>query len=486
MLMTASAPRNAARRRSRLPLLLTTFALFTTSNALSQTPAKFNREDLAAAQALLKRAQNDSTAYRLAESLTTEVGPRFSGTPGDRAAVAWAQEQMRRLGFQNVRTQEVEVPHWERGQAEFAVVEPWPQSMPTLALGGTIGTPEAGIEAETVMVKDLAELAALPEGAVKGRIVFFNNPIERRRDWVEYSRAVSVRGAGPSAASARGAIGVVIRSISTSTQRFPHTGGSRQPQDVPRIPAVSISNPDADALQRQFASGRTVKLRIKSTARELPRQRSANVIGEIPGTDLAHEIVILGAHLDSWDVGVGAVDNASGVGIVLAAAHLVHAQGLKPRRTLRVVLFANEENGSAGSRAYLASQEQAIENHVLGIEADYGAGPVWQYSTRVHPADVSVIDQMYNIVKPLKMARGNNEAPGNADLSPLAARGMPILGPELDGTYYLDVHHNANDTMAQVDPEAIRQSAATFAISVWLGAQYPGQWQRVEPKPRGR
>ncbi len=475
-----------AARRSGIPLIITLFALLTAASATSQTPASFSRPDLAAAQALLKRAQGDSTAYQLAESLTTEVGPRFSGTPGDRAAVAWAQEQMRRLGFENIHTQEVEVPQWVRGEAEFAVLEPWPQSMPTLALGGTVGTPNSGIEAEAVMVKDLAALAALPAGTVKDRIVFFNNPIERRRDWVEYSRAVSVRGAGPSAASALGAVGVVIRSISTSAQRFPHTGGSRQPQDVPRIPAVAISNPDADALERQFASRRTVRLRIKSTARDLPQQRSANVIGEIPGTDLAHEIVILGAHLDCWDVGVGAIDNAAGVGLVLTAAHLIRAQGLKPRRTLRVVLFANEENGSAGSRAYAAAQEETLADHVLGLESDYGAGPVWQFSTRVNPADVGVIDQIHRALRPLKIPRGTNEAPGNADLSPLVAKGMPILGPELDGTYYLDVHHTANDTMSQIDPAALRQSAATYAVSVWLGAQYAGKWQRLAPKPPRR
>lgn len=469
-------------RRSGIQLTLTLLALLTSAGATGQTPGRFSRSDLAAAEALLKRAQNDSTAYQLAESLTTEVGPRFSGSPGDRAAVAWAQEQMRRLGFENIHTQEVDVPQWVRGEAKFAVLDPWPQPMPTLALGGTVGTRDAGIEAEAVMVKDLATLAALPAGAVKDRIVFFNNPIERRRDWVEYSRAVSVRGAGPSAASALGAVGVVIRSLSTSAQRFPHTGGSRQPQDVPRIPAVAISNPDADALERQFASGHAVRLRIKSTARELPRQRSANVIGEIPGTDLAHEIVLLGAHLDSWDVGVGAIDNASGVGIVLTAAHLIRAHGLKPRRTLRVVLFANEENGSAGSRAYAAAQEETLENHVLGIESDYGAGPVWQFSTRVNPADVGVIDQIHRALRPLKIDRGTNEAPGGADLSPLVARGMPILGPELDGTYYLDVHHTANDTMSQVDPAAIRQSAAAYAVGVWLGAQYAGKWQRLEPK----
>src|ERR1700741_5411308 len=271
------------------------------THAADKPTATFARSDLAAVNTLRERALADGTAYQLVESLTTEVGPRLAGSAGDKTAVAWARRAMERAGFANVRTPEVVVPHWVRGEAEFAVVSPWPQPMPTLALGGSVGTDAAGIEADAVMVADLKALSALPAGAVKGKFVFINLRMERTRDGTGYGKAVTVRASGPSAAGALGAAAVVIRSMSTSNSRFPHTGATRYAADVPRIPAFAISNPDADALERQFASGEPVRLRPKSSSRELPPERSANVIGEIPGSDLAQEIVILGAHLDSWD-----------------------------------------------------------------------------------------------------------------------------------------------------------------------------------------
>jgi Zn-dependent M28 family amino/carboxypeptidase len=317
--------------------------------------------------------------------------------------------------------------------------------------------------------------------------VFFANRMERTRDGSGYVRAVTVRATGPSAAAALGAVGVVIRSIGTGEQRFPHTGSMRYSASAPRIPALAISNPDADALERQFASGKSVRLRMKSTARDLPEAQSANVIGEIPGGDLANEIVILAAHLDSWDPGVGALDNASGCAIMMSAARLIGELGVRPRRTVRVVLFANEENAQSGSIAYVAAHEAEIARHVLGFEADFGAGPVWRLSSRVNPAQLNAVEQIHRAMAPFKLVRGDNEARGGADLDRLAKLGMPLLEPGLDGTNYFDVHHTANDTLASVDPDAIRQSVAAFAVSVWLGAQYPGAWQRIAtPKPERR
>jgi hypothetical protein len=359
--------------------------------------------------------------------------------------------------------------------------------MPTLALGGSVGTGTEGIEADAVMVKDLEALAALPSGAVKEKIVFFSNRMERTRDGSGYGKAVAVRAAGPSAAAAAGAVGVVIRSISTSDSRFPHTGATRYTTTAPRIPALAISNPDADALVRQFASGQPVRLRIRSSSRDLPTARSASVVGDIPGTDLAEEIVILGAHLDSWDPGVGALDDGAGVAIMMGVARLINELDVKPRRTIRVVLFANEEFGTSGSLAYVAANQASVSRHVLGFEADFGAGPVWRLSSRVNPAQLSAVDQIFRALAPLKLVRGNNEARGGADLEGLSKLGMPILEPGLDGTDYFDVHHTANDTLAQVDPKALRQALAAFATTVWLGAQYPGTWERVtEPKPPRR
>ena len=470
-------------RKQNLPisavLLLT---LFTTATAADKAPA-FARSDLTAAATLRERALEDPTAYQLIESLTTEVGPRPAGSPGDKAAVAWAVREMTRLGFANVHTVEAMVPHWIRGEAKFAVLAPYPQSMPTLALGGSIGTGSEGIDADAVMVKDLEALAALPAGAVKDKIVFFSNRMDRTRDGSGYGKAVAVRAAGPSAAAALGAVGIVIRSVSTSNHRFPHTGALRYSATAPRIPALAISNPDADALVRQFASGKPVRLHLDSSSRDLPQMRSANVVGEIAGTDRADEIVILGAHLDSWDPGVGALDDGAGVAIMMGAAKLIKELDARPRRTIRVVLFANEEFGTSGSLAYVAANEANAPRHVLGFEADFGAGPVWRLSSRVNPAQLSAVDAIFRALTPLKLVRGNNEARGGADLEGLVLRGMPILEPGLDGTNYFDVHHTANDTLAQVDPKALQQSVAAFAASVWLGAQYSGTWERVaEPK----
>ena len=299
--------------------------------------------------------------------------------------------------------------------------------------------------------------------------MFFSNRMERTRDGSGYGKAVAVRAAGPSAASAAGAVGVVIRSISTSDARFPHTGAIRYTTTAPRIPALAISNPDADALVRQFESGKPVRLRIRSSSRDLPQARSANVVGEIPGTDLADEIVILGAHLDSWDPGVGALDDGAGVAIMMGVAKLINELDVKPRRTIRVVLFANEEFGTSGSLAYVAANEANVSRHVLGFEADFGAGPVWRLSSRVNPAQLPAVDQIFRALAPLKLVRGDNEARGGADLEGLSKLGMPILEPGLDGTDYFDVHHTANDTLAQVDPKALRQSLAAFATAVWLG-----------------
>jgi hypothetical protein len=467
--------------------LLLAGSLLTFSIATFAADKLLSRPDLAAANTLRERALADQTAWQLVESLTTEVGPRPAGSTGDKAAIGWAQRQMERLGFANVRAVEVTVPHWIRGEAACAVLAPWPQNMPVLALGGSVGTAPEGIEADAVMVKDIAALAALPAGAVKDKIVYFSNRMDRTRDGSGYGRTVAIRGLGPSEAAALGARAVVIRSLSTSADRFPHTGSLRYAPDVARIPGFALSNPDADALERQFASGKPVRLRLSSTSRELPQEKSANVIGELPGSERRDEIVILAAHLDSWDPGVGAIDDGAGVAIMLGVAKLIRELDLKPRRTIRVVLFANEEFGTSGSRTYTAAVQADAARHVLGFEADFGAGPVWRLSSRVNPAQLPVVAQIHRAMAPLKIERGGNEANGGADLDGLAKLGMPLLSPDLDGTKYFDVHHTANDTLAQVDPAALRQSVAAYAIAVWLGAQYPGEWESVTvPKPPRR
>ncbi len=466
--------------RKSLQIITLTLALAGASAALAQP---FPQSDLTAAATLRDRALQDGTAYQVVSALTTEVGPRAAGTPGDAAAVAWAVATLTRLGFSNVRTMEVVVPRWVRGTASFEVLEPFPQSMPVLALGGSVGTGESGLSGALVMVSDLDALATLPRSAVEGRIVFFNGRTLRSRDGSGYAKAVRVRLQGPSAAAALGASAVVIRSIGTSSNRFPHTGATTYSIGAPRIPAVAISNPDADALERQLATGRPVRVNITVTARDLPQVRSANVIGEIPGSDPNAEIVLLGAHLDSWDPGTGALDDGAGVAIVIAAARLIGQTRPKPRRTIRVVLFANEEFGLSGSLAYAQAIGSEFDRHALGIEADFGAGPAYSLLSKVPETLVPVVDQMQTVLADLGVARGSNDASGGADLRVLVRQGMPILGPALDGTYYFDVHHTANDTLDQVNPVHLRQAVATYAVSAYLAARYAGSWGRLPITP---
>jgi Zn-dependent M28 family amino/carboxypeptidase len=428
-------------------------------------------EVLREARALRERALASGEAYELVGALTREVGPRAAGTPGDLAAVEWSRRRLESAGFSRVRTPEVIVPRWIRGEASFEVLAPWPQSMPTLAIGGSIGTSDAGLEGGVVMVRDVPELLALPAGSVTGRIVFFNGRTERTRDGSGYGKAVRSRTEGPSAAASLGATGVVIRSIGTSRDRFPHTGTLSYTISAPRIPAIALSNPDADTLEKMLTQTGEARVRMRVTARDLPQTRSANVIADLPGTDRADEIVLLGAHLDSWDPGTGALDDGAGVAIAIAAARLAANANPRPRRTIRVVLFANEEFGLSGANAYPGDEgDAAVARHALAMEADLGDGPVWKLSARVPAQAWPLVERIHSVVRGLGVELGDNETNGGADLGPLRRRGVPVLAPQLDATRYFDVHHTANDTLERVDPAALRQSVAVFAVAAYMAA----------------
>ena len=442
-----------------------------------------------AAEALRDRALASEESYRLLEDLTTEVGPRFAGTAGDLAGVEWSKKTLEALGFINIRTPEVLVPRWIRGEASAEVLSPSPQQFVTLAIGGSIGTSDEGLIAPIVMVEDLDALRALPEGAVKGKIVYFNERMVRTQDGSGYAKAVAKRTVGPSIAASLGAVGVVIRSVGTSVNRIAHTGTLSYNVSAPRIPAVAISNPDANNLERIVLKdqSRSVVMRLRVTARDLPQVRSANVIGEIPGTDLAHEIVLIGGHLDSWDPAVGAQDDGAGVAIAIAAAKLAAEMTPKPRRTLRVVLFANEEFGLSGAAAYPADEgDENVDRHAFAMEADLGDGPVWKLAANVPARHWPLIESIHAVVKDLGVALGENTARGGADIGPLRQRGVPVIAPALDATTYFDVHHTVNDTLEQVDPEHLKQSTAVFAVAAYLAAMAEGPIERLPLDPKAR
>lgn len=442
---------------------------------------------LQAAAQLRDRALQSNDAYDWLAAISTEVGPRQAGSRGDAAGVAWLRDKLQSLGFSNVRTPEVIVPHWVRGEASFEVVAPYPQNMVTLAIGGSIGTPEDGITAPIVMVQDVPALQALKREQVEGKIVYFAGRTERTRDGSGYGKAVRSRQEGPSAAATLGAVGIVIRSIGTSNNRIAHTGTLTYNIGAPRIPAVAISNPDANLLERQLASGKPVSVRMRVTARDLPQVRSANVIGEIPGTDLANEIVLVGGHLDSWDPGFGVQDDGAGVIIAMAAAKLAASMEPKPRRTIRVIGFANEEFGLSGAFKYPADEgKENVDRHAFAMEADLGAGPVWKLSARVPDAHWPLILGIHRTVKNLGVELGDNKTGGGSDLGPLRRQGVPTLAPALDATNYFDIHHTPNDTLEQVDPAKLKQSVAVFAVSVYLAAMADGPVERIatEASPR--
>ena len=422
------------------------------------------------AAALRDAALAESDAWRHAWSLTTEVGPRFAGSSGDRAAVAWALANLADLGFDEVRPQTVVVPAWERGQAAVRILQPFPQPLVAVSLGMTVGTPEEGIEAPVLRFESLEELEAATTATVRGHIVFIDERMERTRDGSGYRPAVQKRSRGPSIASERGAVAMVIRSVGTSDNRLPHTGGTRFAEGVRPIPAFALAGPDADLLTNQFATERDVLLHVYSTARQLPPERSANVIADIRGAERPNEIVILAAHLDSWDLSTGAQDNATGVAILMEVARYITMQPARPARTVRLVLYANEEAGLDGSRTYTAAALESDERHVVGIEADAGAGLVYEFNSGVGEAALPVVEAMRNVLAPLGISGGDNTATGGADLSTLRAVGLPVLALQHDMSRYFDLHHTANDTLDKVDPAALRHAVAAYAAVVWIAA----------------
>ncbi len=431
-------------------------------------------------------AMRDTIAYELLESLTMEVGPRSAGSAGDAAAVAWAVQMMQGLGFQNVRTEEVRVPHWERGSISAHITAPFPQRLVATSLGGSPATPEEGIHAEVVRVESLNELRALTSDDLGGKIAFVDHVVERAKDGGGYSAASRIRSCGHYAAADRGALAMIIRSAGSSVHRVPHTGSMLNNSIPADIPAAALANADADLLAYQLKTGKPVTVHLKSSPRYLPDEKSANVIGEIPGRgDLADEIVLLAAHLDSWDLGTGAIDDGAGVAIVTTAAKLILDRGDAPRRTIRVVLFANEEFGKDGAKQYYRNHAEVIDKHVIGLEADFGAGRVWEFASRVAEDALTIVDEIHSLLEPIGIERGNNKASGGADLSPMRKAGMPVFGFTQDGTYYFDYHHTLDDTLDKIDRDDLNQNVAAYVTSAFIAASIEQDFGRLVPDTRG-
>lgn len=455
------------------------------SSSPSQVPA-LTPEAKATAARLRDEALRGNRAFDLVSSLVVEVGPRFAGTPGDRAAVAWGVRTLKELGLQNVRAEPVTVPHWDRGSISGEIVSPHPQPLVLTALGGSAATPEAGIEAEVVRAVTVADLEKMDPALVRGKIVFLDTPMERTRDGSGYGRAVQSRGAGPSAAGRLGAAALLIRSIATGTDRFPHTGGTRYQEGVPQIPAAALAIPDADLLAAQMsaqaAAGKPVTFRLKLLSRRLSDEQSANVIGEVVGRERPQEIVLLACHLDSWDLGPSALDDGAGCAIVMEAARRIAELPQKPRRTVRVVLYANEEFGLSGARAYAEKYAAEMPRHVMASESDLGAGRIYRVDSRIDPARRGAFEEIAALLAPLGVEAGGNEARGGADLSPMAPARVPLISLNQDASRYFDYHHTANDTLDKVDRKDLDQNVAAWAALAYAAAEMAGDLGRA-PAP---
>ncbi|MBB4658154.1 M28 family peptidase [Parvularcula dongshanensis] len=448
---------------------------FLLAAAMAVAPAAaqpFPAEAEEAAATLMARALEDETGYQVIEDLTTEVGPRLAGSEAEARARGWALARLRSMGFENVRVEAFSIPFWAREGEALRIVEPFPQALRITALGGTVGTGRRGVTGEVVRFESLGALMAAPmDGSLEGKVVFVDEGMTRTQDGSGYGVAVAKRSGAAQEGAKRGAIAALIRSVGTDQHRFPHTGMMRYEEDGEKIPTAALSWPDAEQLQRAMERGPvTVRLDLSVvTEKDAP---SGNVIAEIPGrTD---EVVLIGAHLDSWDLGTGAIDDASGVGITTGAAKLildyVAETGEPPLRTIRLILFGSEEVGLLGGKAYAEAHADELGDHVAAAESDFGAGRVWQLETRFAEDAQEAGDRLARILAPLGVARGGNEAEGGPDLTAIAEAGVPVVTLKQNGWDYFDLHHTEDDTLDKVDPDDIAQNVAAYAAFAWLAA----------------
>ena len=448
---------------------------------------------LATAEALMARALGSDIGYEIVRDLTTEVGARLAGSEAEARARDWSVTRLEALGFEDVRVEPFEIPFWARTFEAASIVSPFPQELMITALGNSVGTPEGGVTGEVVRFETLDDLIDAPltdgngDASLEGKIVFVDEGMTRTQDGSGYGQAVRKRSGAAQAAGARGAVAALIRSVGTDRHRFPHTGNMRYGDVQTRVPTAALSFPDAEQLQRAMERG-PVTVNLDIGVRTEDSAPSGNVIAEIPGT--GDEIVVIGAHLDSWDLGTGAVDDGAGVGIVAGAAKLIldHVEetGERPLRTIRVVLFGAEEVGLYGAYAYAEAHADELDRHAVGAESDFGAGRVWQLQTRFGEGAQAAGDQMARVMAPMGVARGGNDASGGPDMTPLRAAGVPVVTLKQDGWDYFDLHHTHDDTLDKIDPDDIAQNVAAYAAFAWMAANAPDGFRGDGAEDAGR
>ena len=448
----------------KLSLLLALSLSFTIS---AQESLQRDAERLAAA------ALTSDQGWDTLEYLCDGIGPRLSGSRGAERAVRWTTERFRSWGIE-VRNEPVRVPHWVRGDERARLLLPTEQKIVVTALGGSIATPRNGITADVIELTSFDELAVLGREKIAGKIVFFHAAMDRRlvesgHAFDAYSNAVGFRGRGASRAAEYGAVGVVIRSVASASLRTPHTGSVRYDPKQPKIPAAAMTEEDAMLVHRLLAKKERVRMNLVLTPRTMADEMSANVVAEIRGTTRPDEIVLIGAHLDSWDLGTGAIDNGSGVAMVMETMRLIKTLGLQPRRTIRCVLFMNEENGLAGGRGYFDVYRNDLANHVVALESDAGVAPPERFLITSSGASLERIRALAApVLARVAPIRFETAKDTGADTSKLTEAGVPGIGNAPDGRHYFDYHHTAADTLDKVDPKDLASNTAAIAALTWL------------------
>ena len=435
------------------------------------TLAGVSSQQVSQAAALRDEAMRGSHAWEWVESLTTEVGPRLAGTDAERRARLWAVEKLKQLGFENVIVEPFTIEGWERGEERATILSPFPQPLEVTALGGSVATGADGIEAPLAVFGSLRELERAPAKSLEGKIAYVGHAMESTQDGSHYGYFGRLRREGASIAASKGAVGLLIRSIGTDSHRMPHTGSMKYDDQWARIPAAALSNPDADQIERIAQRDGPIVVAMTLTPQFTGQVESANVIADITGSEYPNEYVIIGGHLDSWDLGTGAIDDGAGVAITLEAARAILDSGLKPKRTIRLIFWGAEEVGLLGGYAYAERHSGELRAHIAATESDFGAGQIWQMTHRVSREAQPVIDVIASLVEQLGIAPGAaNVASSGPDLTPMVKLGMPAFRFVQDGRDYFDLHHTHDDTLDKILPADLDQSVAAYVVFTWIAA----------------
>ena len=436
-------------------------------SAAAQNLADSYRSD---ANRLIEAALSDSAAYDRLTDLVDRFGHRHSGSVSLERALDWILEEMEADGLDNVHGEGVLVPHWVRGEESLEMIRPIARELPMLGLGGSIATPPGGIRAEVLVVGSFEELADRSDEA-KGRIVLFNVP------FTTYGETVQYRSRGAIAASRAGAVASIIRSVTPYSQQTPHTGAMSYQNGVERIPHAAITVEDAEWIQRMSDRGERVEVHLQMNARTLPDVPSRNVVAEIIGSEFPDEVVVLGGHIDSWDVGQGAMDDGGGSVAAWEAVRLMKELGLRPRRTVRVVLWTNEENGTAGGLGYRDAHRDQLDDHILAMESDGGVFKPSGFGFTGSDEAFAIMQEIGSLLMPIEsgvITRGG----GGADIGPIMQEGVPGMGLSVDGTRYFWYHHTDSDTIDKLDPREVALCVATMAVMAYVVADMPERLPR--------